>query len=98
MLVYYIVLIVIVTIVSAPDYTLCTLLQLLDCDYAELVGNGHCNDEANDADCVYDGGDCCGPCANTDQCSDCVCHDGGPPGVGCNYIFCYYQIPNAKRK
>jgi hypothetical protein len=26
-----------------------------------------------------------------------VCHDGGPPGVGCNYIFCYCQIPNAKR-
>ena len=27
--------------------------------------------------CIYDGGDCCGGCANTDQCIDCLCHDGG---------------------
>ena len=83
---------------STRDYTICILLQLLDCDYAELVGNGHCNDEANNANCVYDGGDCCGACAKTDQCLDCVCHDGEPAGVGCNYIFCYCQIPNAIRK
>ena len=24
-----------------------------------LIGNGICNDEANNADCYYDGGDCC---------------------------------------
>ena len=39
---------------------LSTLIQFLGCDYGELVGNGHCNDETNNADCIYDGGDCCG--------------------------------------
>ena len=47
-----------------------------------LVGNGYCNDETNNVDCNYDGGDCCGTCVNTDQCSECACHgdiigDGG---------------------
>ena len=26
----------------------------------ELIANGFCNDEANNAECLYDGGDCCG--------------------------------------
>ena len=26
----------------------------------ELIGNGVCNDEANNEDCKYDGGDCSG--------------------------------------
>ena len=56
------------------------MLRFLGCDYGELVDNGHCNDEANNADCIYDGGDCCG-CANTDQCSDCLCQDGGATGA-----------------
>ena len=57
------------------------LLLFLGCDYGELVGNGHCNDEANNADCLYDGGDCCGGCVNTDQCSHCLCYDGGTAGA-----------------
>ena len=32
-----------------------------DCDNVALVGNGFCNDETNNADCNYDGGECCGP-------------------------------------
>ena len=28
-----------------------------------LAGDGHCNDEMNTAECNFDGGDCCGPCA-----------------------------------
>ena len=38
-----------------------------------LVGNEFCNDETNNADCNYDGGDCCVN-INTDHCSDCICH------------------------
>ena len=34
---------------------------VLDCGNVTLVGNGFCNDETNNADCNYDGGDCCGP-------------------------------------
>ena len=49
------------------------MLQFLDCDYGELVGNGHCNDEANNADCLYDGGDCCGYSINSEHCTECTC-------------------------
>ena len=42
-----------------------------------LVGDGHCQDEANNAACSYDGGDCCLPCMTTDSCTECLCHDGG---------------------
>ena len=45
-----------------------------DCvhDYA-LIGNGYCNDETNNADCLYDGGDCCGSSVITDHCTECAC-------------------------
>ena len=36
-------------------------LLVPDCDSVALVGNGFCNDETNNADCNYDGGECCGP-------------------------------------
>ena len=39
-----------------------------------MVGNGFCNDETNNVNCNYDGGDCCVVNANTTACSDCVCH------------------------
>ena len=39
-----------------------------------MVGNGFCNDETNSPDCNYDGGDCCVVNANTNSCSECVCH------------------------
>jgi hypothetical protein len=57
------------------------------CDAPELVANGYCNDETNKEECVFDGGDCCSACANTDQCSYCVCHEGGAPGIdtSCKY-------------
>ena len=38
-----------------------------------VVGNGYCNDETNNADCNYDGGDCCGTCVKTNHCSECEC-------------------------
>ena len=44
------------------------------CDNIALVGNGFCNDNTNNADCNYDGGDCCVVNANTTHCSDCACH------------------------
>ena len=39
-----------------------------------MVGNGLCNDETNNPECNYDGGDCCATNANTNFCSNCVCH------------------------
>ena len=48
---------------------------LLACSYGELVGDGMCNDEANNEECLYDGGDCCSGCINTDLCSECLCYE-----------------------
>ena len=39
-----------------------------------MVGNGFCNDETNNPECNYDGGDCCAMNANTNSCSECNCH------------------------
>ena len=38
-----------------------------------MIGDGYCNDESNNPECVYDGGDCCGSCINTDYCTYCTC-------------------------
>ena len=39
-----------------------------------MIGNGYCNDEPNNADCNYDGGDCCKLIFNLDHCTECICH------------------------
>ena len=44
------------------------------CDNAALVGNGFCNDETNNADCNFDGGECCVLNVNKNYCSECACH------------------------
>ena len=41
---------------------------------SHLIGNGVCNDETNNAEGTYDGGDCCGTKVNTDHCLDCKCY------------------------
>ena len=46
-----------------------------------MIGNGYCNDETNNADCIYDGGECCGACTNTDNCLACLCHLEAAPEV-----------------
>ena len=49
-----------------------------------MIGNGFCNDETNNVNCNFDGGDCCGPCVNKKDCSKCFClgmnisHVGNP--------------------
>ena len=45
----------------------------LDCHQLHLLGDGYCHDETNNADCSFDGGDCCGSCINTDYCTTCSC-------------------------
>ena len=50
--------------------------------------DGYCNDEINNADCNYDGGDCCGSCVVTEKCSECQClgglagNGGSSPSIG----------------
>ena len=70
-----------------------------DCSYLELIGDCFCNDEANNDNCNYDGGDCCGYNINTDYCSDCKCYHneacvaGTHPFVGDG--FCHDDTNNA---
>ena len=46
---------------------------LSECPYHTLIGDGDCNDESNNEECNYDGGDCCGSCIVTNLCSECSC-------------------------
>ena len=65
-----------------------------------LVGDGFCNDETNNADCNYDGGDCCGSCVVTEHCTECQCLgevDGNgvsSPSIGDGY--CQDETNNAQ--
>ena len=68
-------------------------------------GNLVCNDETNNADCDYDGGDCCLSSPNRDHCSECVCATTGvitSPGFPHldygNYleIFWLIQVPSGQ--
>ena len=64
-----------------------------------MVGDGYCHDEANNADCDYDGGDCCGSCVVKKYCSECECLGGvtgngvSSPTVGDG--FCHDENNNA---
>ena len=54
----------------------CTLFfsfQIPGCDNVTLVHNGFCNDETNNLNCNYDGGDCCGYSINSEHCNECTC-------------------------
>ena len=60
------------------------LIQLLDifafdkdCPNAELVGNGVCNDESNNANCNFDGGDCITTTMSTSTTTLSTTHDPG---------------------
>ena len=68
---------------------------VLGCNNVALVGNGLCNDETNNADCYYDGGDCCpypvilanGFC--NDEANNLGCnYDGGDCCVNVNTDYC----------
>ena len=63
-----------------------------------MVGDGHCNDEANNLHCDFDGGDCCYSCISKAFCSDCKCLTDNA-GEELNYPligdgFCQDEINN----
>ena len=49
---------------------------LIGCGYPEHVGDGYCDDSflTNNAECNYDGYDCCSPNPNINYCHDCICY------------------------
>merc|ERR1712004_410973 len=46
------------------------------CEFPQWEGDGRCDDGNNNADCSYDGGDCCGDNVQTTYCSVCECKEG----------------------
>merc|ERR1712168_301847 len=43
------------------------------CGAPQWFGDNYCDDENNNFECGYDGGDCCGDNVNTQYCSECEC-------------------------
>ena len=41
--------------------------------FPHMIEDGYCNDESNNPECNYDGGDCCGSCIITNYCTNCSC-------------------------
>ena len=64
-----------------------------------MIGNGQCNDEVNNEECNYDGGDCCLYEVIEDYCIHCSCRHqpmciaGNNPFVGDG--FCNDETNNA---
>ena len=54
-------------------------LLLLACD-DDWIGDGYCDDINNNAECSFDGGDCCGCIVNTEYCNECQCLEEGSGG------------------
>ena len=46
----------------------------------DWIGDGYCDDDNNNMDCSYDGGDCCGCNANMQYCDVCGCLDPNESG------------------
>ena len=45
----------------------CTIV--CDAGHFDWIGDGSCDDSHNKANCIYDGGDCCGPNVNNKYCT-----------------------------
>ena len=54
-------------------------------------GDDWCDDENNDLECEWDGGDCCGDNVNFQYCSDCLCLDPTENGNSCQLFKEYYK-------
>ena len=46
------------------------------------IGDGFCDDQANNIECNFDGDDCCGDNVQTDYCSVCQCLSDSGGGLG----------------
>ena len=48
--------------------------KLKKCDEKKKKGDGYCDDSNNNADCDFDGGDCCLNLIINQFCSECWCY------------------------
>ena len=70
----------------SPSLTVFSFL-VPGCDSVSLVGNSFCNDETNNGNCNYDGGDCCDMNANINSCSECACYLVETCAAGVTHVF-----------
>jgi len=60
--------------VSGGNQTACTVDDS-QCGYLSWKNDGICDDDNNNCECEWDGGDCCGDNVNIEWCDDCECLD-----------------------
>ena len=64
---------IITTITNAITTPTTTTTNIVCFGKEAFIGDGFCDDENNNEECNWDGGDCCGDNINTDYCSVCAC-------------------------
>merc|ERR1712222_154791 len=82
---------------SLKDACCKTYQQASACKLPNYRGDGNCDDENNNKDCGYDGGDCCAKTVKGEQvkknyCKECKCVD--PDNQGKGKLTC--KLPNYK--
>ena len=61
--------------VSVRIYLYIVHFDQLGCNNPSWIADGYCDDENNNGECYYDGGDCCGPNVDSLYCTECICHE-----------------------
>ena len=64
---------------SSTNTTVTTTPRPEGCGFPQWVGDNFCDDENNNEECGWDGGDCCGNNVVTQYCTICACLD--PNGI-----------------
>lgn len=80
---------------TTTSFTTPTTTMSSKCTYK---GDGYCDDINNNADCEFDGGDCCLDPVKTTYCTECICHAPAYPETGKNFqellTECLEKRPN----
>ena len=71
------------TTIATTTTTMITTSQIVCNGKPDWIDDGYCDDENNNEECGWDGGDCCGDNVNTQYCSVCECLDPTENGNSC---------------
>ena len=52
-----------------------------------FITDGICHDDTNNANCNFDGGDCCESCTSMNYCLECLCHVESPITFQCKFLL-----------
>ena len=79
------------TTTTTTTTTMITTNQIVCNGKPDWIDDGYCDDENNNEECGWDGGDCCGDNVNTQYCSVCECLDPTENGNSCQLFKKYYK-------